>query len=81
MGDIVSVVGPTGCGKTTLLNDIELYANNNTPTGRTVLINGEPLPEDYLSDPSSNPIALISQHTNFLSDLPWKMLLAARISS
>lgn len=75
MGDIVSVVGPTGCGKTTLINDIELYANNNTPTGRTVLINGEPLPEDYLSDPSSNPIALISQHTNFLSDLPVNVFL------
>jgi len=75
MGDIVSVVGPTGCGKTTLINDIELYANDNTPTGRTVLINGEPLPEDYLSDPSSNPIALISQHTNFLSDLPVNVFL------
>jgi ABC-type lipoprotein export system ATPase subunit len=75
MGDIVSVVGPTGCGKTTLINDIELYANGNTPTGRTVLINGEPLPEDYLSDPSSNPIALISQHTNFLSDLPVNVFL------
>jgi len=70
MGDILSVVGPTGCGKTTLINDIELYANGTTPTGRTVLINGELPPEDYSADPSSNPIALISQHTNFLSDLP-----------
>lgn len=70
MGDILSVVGPTGCGKTTLINDIELYANGSTPTGRTVLINGELPPEDYSADPSSNPIALISQHTNFLSDLP-----------
>ncbi len=75
MGDIVSVVGPTGCGKTTLINDIELYANGTTPTGRTVLINGEPHPEDYLADPSSNPIALISQHTNFLSDLPVHVFL------
>jgi len=70
MGDILSVVGPTGCGKTTLINDIELYANGTTPTGRTVLINGQLPPEDYAADPSSNPIALISQHTNFLSDLP-----------
>jgi ABC-type lipoprotein export system ATPase subunit len=70
MGDILSVVGPTGCGKTTLINDIELYANRDTPTGRTILINGEPHPEDDIADPSKNPIALISQHTNFLSDLP-----------
>lgn len=70
MGDIVSIVGPTGCGKTTLINDIELFANHNTPSGRQVLINGEPVPEDFSFDPSKHPIAMISQHTNFLSDLP-----------
>jgi len=70
MGDIISIVGPTGCGKTTLINDIELFANNNTPSKRKILINGEPVPEDFSFDPSKHPIALISQHTNFLSDLP-----------
>jgi len=70
MGDVISIVGPTGCGKTTLINDIELFANNNTPSQRRVLINDEPIPEDFSFDPSKHPIALISQHTNFLSDLP-----------
>ncbi|HNW98079.1 MAG TPA: ATP-binding cassette domain-containing protein [Bacteroidales bacterium] len=70
MGDIISIVGPTGCGKTTLINDIELFANKNTPSQRRVLINDEPIPEDFSFDPSKHPIALISQHTNFLSDLP-----------
>jgi ABC-type lipoprotein export system ATPase subunit len=70
MGDIISIVGPTGCGKTTLINDIELFANRNTPSGRTVLINGNTIPEDFSFDPREHPIALISQHTNFLSDLP-----------
>jgi len=70
MGDIISIVGPTGCGKTTLINDIELFANQNTPSRRTVLINDEPIPEDFSFDPKEHPIALISQHTNFLSDLP-----------
>jgi ABC-type lipoprotein export system ATPase subunit len=70
LGDIVSIVGPTGCGKTTLINDVELFANRNTPSGRQILINDEPLPEDFTLDPSKHPIALISQHTNFLSDLP-----------
>lgn len=70
MGDIISIVGPTGCGKTTLINDVELFANNNTPSERKVLINGEPIAEDFSFDPSKHPIALISQHTNFLSDLP-----------
>ncbi|MGD0582727.1 MAG: ATP-binding cassette domain-containing protein [Bacteroidales bacterium] len=70
LGDIVSIVGPTGCGKTTLINDIELFANRNTPSGRQILIDGEQIPDDFTLDPSKHPIALISQHTNFLSDLP-----------
>lgn len=70
MGDVISIVGPTGCGKTTLINDIELFANINTPSKRKILINGEAIPEEFSFDPSKHPIALISQHTNFLSDLP-----------
>jgi ABC-type lipoprotein export system ATPase subunit len=70
MGDVVSIVGPTGSGKTTLINDIELFADADTPTGRRVLINGERPLASYRNDPSLNPIALITQHTNFLSDMP-----------
>ncbi|MFT3737416.1 MAG: ATP-binding cassette domain-containing protein [Breznakibacter sp.] len=76
MGDIVSIVGPTGCGKTTLINDIELFANRNTPSQRQILINGQPMPDDFTFDPAKHPIALISQHTNFLSDLPVGEFLA-----
>jgi len=68
MGDIVSIVGPTGCGKTTLINDIELFANEDTPTRRKILLNGRPIQQEC-QEPAKNPIALISQHTNFLSDL------------
>jgi ABC-type lipoprotein export system ATPase subunit len=70
MGDVVSIVGPTGSGKTTLINDIELFANGTTPTQRRVLVNDEPPPPEYRDDPAHNPVALITQHTNFLSDLP-----------
>jgi ABC-type lipoprotein export system ATPase subunit len=70
MGDVVSIVGPTGSGKTTLINDIELFANANTPTGRRILFDGVPAPAEYRDDPARNPIALITQHTTFLSDLP-----------
>jgi ABC-type lipoprotein export system ATPase subunit len=75
MGDVVSIVGPTGCGKTTLINDIELFADGDTPSGRRVLIDGAPRSDDATCDPSKNPIALISQHTNFLSDLPVREFL------
>ena len=70
MGDVVSIVGPTGSGKTTLINDLELFADANTQTGRRMLINGERPPLEYRDNPAMNPIALITQHTTFLSDLP-----------
>ena len=70
MGDVVSIVGPTGSCKTTLINDLELFADANTQTGRRVLINGQRPPLEYRDNPAMNPIALITQHTTFLSDLP-----------
>ena len=70
MGDVAAIVGPTGSGKTTLINDIELFADANTPTGRRILFDGAPAPEAFRDDPARNPIALITQHTTFLSDLP-----------
>lgn len=55
MGNIVSIVGPTGCGKTTLINDIELYADGNTPSGRVVKIDGRIRSQDADGDPSTTP--------------------------
>ena len=75
MGDVISIVGPTGSGKTTLIDDIALFANINTPSRRCVFINDEPAPEEFMNDPSKNPIAFITQHTNFLSDLPVRRFL------
>src|SRR3989338_432988 len=70
MGDVLSIVGPTGSGKTALINDIGLFAGENTPARRRVLINDAVPSTEFLDDPSKNPIALITQHTSFLSDLP-----------
>jgi len=83
MGDGVSIGWPTGAGKTTLINDIELCADGNTPTGRRILINGVKPPTEYRDNPARNPIALITQHTTFLSDLPVNEFLSthARIRS
>ncbi|MGO8691322.1 MAG: ATP-binding cassette domain-containing protein [Thermoguttaceae bacterium] len=75
MGQVVSIVGPTGSGKTTLINDLELFADRDTPTGRKVLINDQPAPPEFRYNPARNPIALITQHTTFLSDLPVREFL------
>jgi len=70
MGEVTCVIGPTGSGKTALITDIELLADKNTPSGRRALINGNPQAADTPVKPANNPIAMITQHTNFLSDLP-----------
>jgi len=76
MGDVISIVGQTGSGKTTLIEDIELFANRNTPSQRVVLIDGEVPSHEYANGASRHPIALITQHTNFLSDMQvYKFLL------
>lgn len=69
MGDVLSIVGPTGSGKTALINDIGLFAAEDTPSMRRILINDAAPAEEFLDDPAKNPIALITQHTGFLSDV------------
>jgi ABC-type lipoprotein export system ATPase subunit len=70
MGDVISIVGPTGSGKTALINDIGMFADGSSPSRRRILINDTEPSREYLEDPSKNPIALITQHTSFISDLP-----------
>lgn len=80
MGQVVSIVGATGSGKTTLIKDIELLANKNTPSNRTVTFNGVTPSEEYSPMPSDRLIALITQHTNFLSDMRVEDFLATHAS-
>jgi ABC-type lipoprotein export system ATPase subunit len=75
-GDTISIVGPTGSGKTALINDIEVFAQNDTSTGRTILVNGEIPAEEFIRDPSKKPIALITQNTKCLADMTVTAFLA-----
>lgn len=80
-GDTISIVGPTGSGKTAFINDIEVFAQNDTSTGRTVLVNGAAPPEDYIRDPSKKPIALITQNTKCLADMSVADFLAMHVKA
>ncbi len=68
-GETVSIVGPTGSGKTAFITDIELLAQGDTSTKRRVLINGD-IPADELRyNPALKPIAMITQNTKCFADL------------
>jgi len=62
VGEIISIVGPTGSGKSRLLEDIECVSQGDTPTGRIIKINGENLNENKL-------VAELSQNMNFVMDV------------
>ncbi|PID44814.1 MAG: ABC transporter [Proteobacteria bacterium] len=68
-GEIVSIVGPTGSGKSRLLADIEWMAQKDTPTGRQVLVNGEVPDMKWRFSSSDKLVAQLSQNMNFVMDL------------
>lgn len=69
VGEIVAIVGPTGSGKSRLLADIEWGAQGDTPTKRTVLVNGELMDAKKRFSPSYKLVAQLSQNMNFVMDL------------
>lgn len=79
--EIISIVGPTGSGKSRLLGDIEWTAQGDTPTGRGILINGE-LPDKKWRFSSNNKlVAQLSQNMNFVMDLSVREFLELHAGS
>ncbi|MGN0098070.1 MAG: ATP-binding cassette domain-containing protein [Candidatus Methanomethylophilaceae archaeon] len=68
-GDLISIVGPTGSGKTAFINDIEVCAQEDTITKRRILVNDKVPSDDLIRDPAKKPIAMITQNTKCLADL------------
>jgi len=67
---IISIVGPTGSGKSRLLADIEWAAQKDTPTGRSILINGKKPDNKWRFSSNNRLVAQLSQNMNFVMDLP-----------
>ena len=68
-GTIVSIVGPTGSGKSRLLGDIECLAQGDTPTQRRILIDDADVSEDERFSLEGKIVAQLSQNMNFVMDL------------
>lgn len=66
---IVSIVGPTGSGKSRLLADIEWAAQGDTPTKRSILINNMAPDPKWRYSSKNKLVAQLSQNMNFVMDL------------
>ncbi|MDR3191773.1 MAG: ATP-binding cassette domain-containing protein, partial [Treponema sp.] len=66
-GNVVALVGATGSGKSRLLADIEWGAAGDTPTGRTILIDGRR--QSGEGSVKNKIVAQLSQNMNFVIDL------------
>jgi ABC-type lipoprotein export system ATPase subunit len=68
-GQIISIVGSTGSGKSQLLSDIECIAQRDTPTKRQILVNGKALNDEARFKIGGKLVAQLSQNMNFVMDL------------
>ncbi len=68
-GEIISIVGPTGSGKSRLLEDIECLAQKDTPTKRQILVNNQIPSQEKRFSMQNKLVAQLSQNMNFIMDL------------
>jgi ABC-type lipoprotein export system ATPase subunit len=69
LGEIVGIVGPTGSGKSALVEDIEQLAQLDTSTQRKILINNSIPDPELRFNPKKKLIAQLSQNMNFIADM------------
>lgn len=80
-GEITALLGPTGAGKSRFLGDIESLAAGDTPTGRTVLLNGQAPDADMRFDLQGRLVAQLTQNMNFVLDMGVMDFLRAHAQS
>lgn len=68
-GEIISIVGPTGAGKSRLLCDIEWMAQRDTPTKRKILVNGKSPDNELRISVEEKLVSQLSQNMNFIMDI------------
>ncbi|MDR0862538.1 MAG: ABC transporter ATP-binding protein [Oscillospiraceae bacterium] len=80
-GEVVSIVGPTGSGKSRLLADIECLAQADTPTGRRILLDGREVTWEERFELEGRIVAQLSQNMNFVMDLTVREFLEMHAGS
>lgn len=80
-GQVISIVGPTGAGKSQLLYDIEKLSQGDTVSKRRVLVNDEKPQKKWRFDPRFKLIASLAQSMNFLTDMKVSDFLALHLKA
>lgn len=80
-GDLLAIVGPTGSGKSRLLADIEWLATGDTPSGRTILVDGRTAETKRFASGGDQMIAQLSQTMSFVLDATVEELLGLHVES
>lgn len=80
-GEVTAIVGPTGSGKSRLLADIESLAQEDTPTGRKILVDSRSPGDEERFSTEGRFIAQLSQNMNFVMDLSVEEFLTMHAES
>lgn len=69
LGEVISIVGNTGSGKTLLISDIEQLSQGDSVSKRQILIDDKIPDYEDRFNPEKKEIAMITQNTKCVSDL------------
>lgn len=67
-GELYTIVGNTGSGKSRFIKDVEQLANGDSVTGRRVLLDGAPVPLLERQSVSARLVAHLGQNMRFVLD-------------
>lgn len=80
-GEIISIVGPTGAGKSQLLYDVEKLAQGDSKSKRIILVNDKKASKKLRFEPKRKLIASLAQSMNFLTDISVKDFLSLHLKT